>query len=156
MLRSILYPIIICACGSGCACNYLACLCGKIGEAFIKLAQWVSVYKEGCRGREVGYTAEVGKLSQHSSWTSKETLLEWINSLCYLRLHVAKTSINTSELSRKHGRNSKVFGPLSEVPMLWMKGKHQVNLGNSPFPFPFPSHGAINVSSAIPFLVNCR
>lgn len=156
MLRSILYPIIICACGSGCACNYLVCLCGKIGEAFIKLAQWVSVYKEGCRGREVGYTVEVGKLSQHSSWTSKETLLERTNSLCYLRLHVAKTinSINTSELSRKHRRTSNVFGPLSEVAMLSIKGMHQVNLWNSPFPF--PSHGAINVSSAIPVLVNCR
>lgn len=46
MLRSILYPIITCACGPGCGCNYLVCLCGNIEKAFIKLAQWVGIYRE--------------------------------------------------------------------------------------------------------------
>lgn len=46
MLRSILYPIITCACGPGCGCNYLVCLRGNIEKAFIKLAQWVGIYGE--------------------------------------------------------------------------------------------------------------
>lgn len=45
-LSSILYPIITCACGPGCGCNYLVCLRGNIEKAFIKLAQWVGIYRE--------------------------------------------------------------------------------------------------------------
>lgn len=45
-LRSIPYPIITCACGPGCVGNYLVCLCGNVEKAFIKLAQWVDIYRE--------------------------------------------------------------------------------------------------------------
>lgn len=45
-LRSILYPIITCACRPVCGCNYLVCLRGNIEKAFIKLAQWVGIYGE--------------------------------------------------------------------------------------------------------------
>lgn len=62
MLRSVMYPIITQAHRPGCGCNYLLCLHGNTEKAFIKLAQWVSIYSRGIWR---------GKLSKQPVWQSR-------------------------------------------------------------------------------------